>query len=250
MAMCVGYFEGTETTQPPEAFTVTGCVSSKARWREFETHWTRALRHENITAFSADDLSHSTGEFASGWEDDARRRGLFETLSRLTQQHIFHAFSYSVRLDEYNAVNEEYTFREIAGGPYGLCAALVMANVRRWMAAKRPDDLTLFVFEQGDLDQRELRTILRAEQAEQGEPAQVWPRQWIDERGRHRYLRPLEACQLLAINRSSEFANRLHDRSQLDRQIVNRDYLVRLTHLLKIAPRSEMRLAEKPVRTR
>ena len=70
-------------------------------------------------------------------------------------------------------------------------AALLMANVRHWMAAKHPDDLTLFIFEQGDVNQREIQRILEGARSISGEPAQMWPRQWRDERGRQRYLRPL-----------------------------------------------------------
>jgi len=243
MAMCVGYFDGRKTGAPA-TFTVAGYVSSKARWREFEARWSRALRHEALTAFSAHDFSRGTGEFATGWDDDARRRGLIDALSRLTQQHVFHAFSCSVLLEEYHAMNAEYAFSETAAGPYGLCAALVMANIRQWMAAKHPDDLTLFVFEQGDLEQRELCGILKAEQAEQGEPAQMWPRQWVDERGRHRYLRPLEACELLMVDRSRTFVTRLLERSQLDQQTLDHDRLLRICHALQIAHRSEIRPAE------
>lgn len=250
MAMCVGYFEGWRNTGQPEVFTVSGYVSSKARWREFETRWTRALRRESIAAFNADDLARGTGEFAAGWTDDARRHGLIDALAKLTQQNVFHAFSYSVRLDEYDAINAEYAFREMAAGPYGIAAALAMANVRRWMAAKHPNDLTLFVFEQGDLEQRELQTILRAELAEQGEPAQIWPRRWIDERGRHRYLRPLEACDLLAVGSSNAFATRLLERSQFDRQTVDHDHLRRLCQALQIARRPGTQLAETRAGTR
>ena len=236
MAMCVGYFDGM-ATGAPASFTVAGYVSSKARWREFETKWSRALRREPLNAFNAHDFSRGTGEFAAGWDDEAKRRGLIEGLGRLTEQHASHAFVCSVLLEEYEAINAEYEFSETAAGPYGLCAALVMANVRHWMAAKHPDDLTLFVLEQGDIEQRELHRVLKAENAEQGEPAQVWPRQWVDERGRHRYLRPLEACELFAADRNGMFMNRLTERSILDRQVVNRAQLVRICRALEIAPR-------------
>lgn len=242
--MCVGYFD--ETTRGTSAsFTVAGYLSSKARWREFEAKWARALRREGLNAFNADDFSRGTGEFANGWDDDAKRRGLVEGLSKLTEQHAFRAFSCSVLLEQYAAIDAEYAFSESAAGPYGLCAALVIANVRQSMATKHPNDLTLFVFGQGDIDQRELRRILKTKKAEQGEPAQVWPRQWVDERGRHRYLRPLEACELFAADRDGRFVNRLIEHSALDRQLVGRDQLVRICQALEIAPRSQRSLFEQ-----
>lgn len=238
MAMCVGYFERTQAAVIPDSFVVSGYVSSKARWREFETRWSKALRREALSAFHADDFSGRTGAFATGW-DETRQRALMDTLSRLTEQHVLHAFSCSVRLEEYETVNAEYAFMERAAGPYGLCAALVISKVRQWIAARYPDDLTLFVFDEGDIDPRELRRTLKAEQAEQGEPAQMWPREWIDERGRHRYLRPLEACGLFAADRNGAFANRLLERSLLDRETIDRDRLLRICESLKVPCRVE-----------
>ena len=91
-----------------------------------------------------------------------------------------------MRLDEYNSVNEEYRLSETVAGPYGVCAGHLMTRVREWMAEHRPEDLTVFVFEDGDVDHREIARILRARGIDRGEPVQVWRRQWIDEHGRRR----------------------------------------------------------------
>src|SRR5262245_54514942 len=76
MAMCVGYFSGSASRDSAQKFIVSGFVSSKVRWREFETRWSRLLRRENLTAFNASDFVNETGEFAAGWSDGARRRAL------------------------------------------------------------------------------------------------------------------------------------------------------------------------------
>jgi len=245
MAICVGYVEPIETPDPVETFTVAGLISSKARWREFETRWSRTLRHENLPAFSADDFLRSRGTFASGWDDKAHRHALIDTLGRLTQQSIFHAFSCSVRLHEYNVVDANYALSETGARPYGLCAAFLIANIRRWMRAKHPDDLTLFILREGDLDGRELNRVLKGEQAEQGEPPQVWPRQWMDECGRSRYLRPLEACELLAADRERVLANRLLERGQLTHEDIDRERLIQICRALKIARRPAGSTADK-----
>src|SRR2546426_8390733 len=80
MAMCVGYFGGGESRDAATTFFVSGFVSSKVRWREFETRWSRMLRHEGLTAFNADDFLNEAGEFANGWSDPARRHGLIDAL--------------------------------------------------------------------------------------------------------------------------------------------------------------------------
>ena len=240
MAMCVGYFGEEHPESAAETFSVSGFVSSKTRWREFETRWSRTLRHEGLTTFNADDFLRGAADFATGWTDLTRRRALTDTLGRLVEQHIFHAFAQSMSLADYEAINAQYGFSEAAGRPYAVCAALVMASVRQWMAAKHPDDLTLFIFEQGDIEQRELDRMLKAASADTGEPPQMWPRQWRDERGRHRYLRPLEACELFAADRDGVFVKRLTERSLLESQTVDQQRLARLCHTLQIAPRSEI----------
>jgi hypothetical protein len=247
MAMCVGYFGGHESPPAATMFSVSGFVSSKARWREFETRWSRLLRREGLTAFDANEFLVEAGEFAAGWSEPGRRRRLIETLGRLAEQHVFRAFSQSVNLSDYQAVNAEYALSEAGAGPYGLCAAFLMTSVREWMAAKHPDDLTLFIFEQGDIDQRELHRVLRAARAEIGEPAQIWPRRWRDERGRRRYLRPLEACALFPADHEGVFLKRLAERSLLETRSIGHAQLTDVCRALDIAPRPAPQTDEHPI---
>jgi len=229
MAISIGYFEARPADDAP-MFTVCGYVSSKSRWREFDEDWARALRHEALLAFDARDFIHGTRGFTSGWSDPSRRRRLLDALSQVAERHVLRAFACSVSLEDYAAIDAEYGFGSAVAGPYGLCAGLLTARVRRWMAERHPDDLTLFVFEEGDIDHRELRRIAAVDRSD-GEPPQLWPRHWIDERGRRRHLRPFEACDLFAAD-GGAFMKRLLDRSRFDREIVDRDRLVRICHAL------------------
>ena len=238
MAICVGYFEREQSGASPSMVTVAGYVSTKARWRYFEERWPRALRAEHLTAFSGQDFARGTGEFSSGWIDNEPRKvRLIQALARLTEQHVLRAFSCSVRVDDYEAINGEYRLAEAASGPYGICAACIVARVQYWMAKHHPDDLTLFVFEEGDVDHREIRRILVAEGVDRGEPVQVWPRQWTDERGRRRFLRPFEACDLLAPGCGSEMADRLSRRSSVEHEVLDRDHLLQTCRALAVARR-------------
>jgi len=226
MAICVGYFEP-EAAAAPHTFTVSGLVSSKPRWRQFEDEWTRALRHHNLESFSGRDFTRRTREFADGWSDPVRRRTLLDGLSRVADRNTLHAFSCSLALTDYQQVNAEYAFRETVAGPYGVCAAGLLACVRLWMREYRPDDLTLFVFEDGDIAHRELTRLTRLDpRATSGEPPQFWPRAWIDERGRTRHLRPMEACDLFAADCGRALVGRLTDRAHLERCVVDRDRLI------------------------
>lgn len=229
MAICVGYFEDDQSGTDPRTVTVAGYVSSKARWRSFDERWPRALRAERLAAFSAVDFLRGTGEFASGWIDNPERQvRLVRALTRVTEHHVLRAFSCSLALDDFDAVNAEYRFAESASGPYGVCAACVMTRVQRWMADHHPGDLTLCIFEEGEVDHREIRRVLSAEGMTRGEPPQLWPRNWTDECGRRRRLRPFEACDLLTLGSLQP----THER-----EVVDRERLLRICDALGVARR-------------
>jgi hypothetical protein len=238
MAICVGYFEKSDVVDSTRTFTVAGYVSPKARWRFFEERWPRALRAEGLTAFSGQEFIGSTGEFAGGWSGNQARRSRFmDTLSRLVEQHVLRGFACSVSVDDYDAVNDDYHLAQSASGLYGVCASWVVIRMQQWMADHSPRDLTLFVFEEGDMDPREVRRVLKAEGVAKGEPVQVWPRQWSDEHGRRRFLRPFEACDLLIPACKSGLSERLSRRSAWDREIVDRRRLLRICEALGVPRR-------------
>jgi len=241
MALCVGYFEQAQSGDgPPTMMTVGGFVASKVRWRNFEEVWPRALHAEHLAAFNTHDFASGTGEFSDDWADDGPRRDrLIQTLTRIAERHVIRAFSCSVHLNDLEAINREYRLTESGYGPYGLCAARVIDRVHRWMAVRQPDDLTLFVFEDGEVDHREIRRILTADGIDRGEPVQLWPRHWIDERGRQRYLRPFEACDLLMQESSSDIADRLSRRDAWEHEWLDREHLRRIGSALAEAPRSD-----------
>jgi hypothetical protein len=238
MAICIAYFEP-QVAGKPAMLTVSGYVSEKSRWRAFEEKWPRALRSEGITAFSGADFISNAGEFSFGWsEDEARRTRLIGLLTRVTNQHVVRAVSCSLRLEDYQALNQTYSLAETVGGPYSVCAAYVMCGIRDWLSRYRPDDLVLFVFEDGEIDQRHIRKILTAEGVDRGEPPQFWPRQWEDERGRHRFLRPLEACDLLMPGCSSDIADCFKRRGSWDHEVIDRERLGALCKTLSIRVRT------------
>jgi hypothetical protein len=238
MAICVGYFEGNDSRYTTGRFTVAGFVAAKTRWRFFEDRWTRALHAEGLNRFSGRDFQSGAGEF-SEWKHDAdRRTRLIEALSRVVEQQVMAGFSYSIRDDDYEDLNHAFQFAEKVSGPYGVCAAFVMARVRQWMATRHPNDQTLFVFEDGDLDHREIRRVLSATGIDQGEPPQVWPRRWKDEQGRPRVLRPFEACDLLLPVCKSRLGDLLSARGVFECEAIGPAALTRICETAGIARRS------------
>jgi hypothetical protein len=225
MTICVGYFEA----EPPDAvgaFTVAGLVSPKTRWRDFDERWPRALRHEGVAAFGGRDFRQGTGEFGAGWANDEPRRGrLIQTLVRVADQHVIRGCSCSLRVEDYEALDQASDVRGTVGGPYAICAAAVIKRIQAWMAVHHPEDLTLFVFEDGEIDHREIRRALRAVGIDRGEPVQVWPRQWTDDRGRRRFLRPFEACDLLMPACFGDLACRLTSRGAYEDLTLDRAHL-------------------------
>ncbi|MEQ1727909.1 MAG: hypothetical protein ABL982_05965 [Vicinamibacterales bacterium] len=200
MAICVGYFVADEAGAGYGDITVAGYVSSKARWRQFDERWPRELQREQLTAVDGAQFLDAAGERASGWLNDPQRQiRVVRSLRRVADQHGLRAFACSLRQADFDAVNSEYRFAESASGPYGVCAACLIARIQQWMGEHHPDDLTLFVFEEGDVHHREILRVRGALGVDKGEPPQLWPRSWVDERGRTRRLRPFEACDLLVL---------------------------------------------------
>ncbi|HZP47505.1 MAG TPA: hypothetical protein VFB07_03145 [Vicinamibacterales bacterium] len=237
MTICVGYFQP-EPLETRRTFTVSGYVASKGRWRQFDSIWNRALGQAGIAAFHAREFSYGSGEFANGWHDVARKTRLVERLARITEQHIVRAFSCSVAVEDYESVHHGRRLG-VTTGLYGLCAGLLVASVRRWMTEHRPDDLTLFVFEDGDVDHREISRVATADRSIRGEPAQVWPRRWIDEVGRTRHIRPFEAVDLLTVDGGGALISRLRERDRFEAEVVDRGRLLALSRAESVQDPSE-----------
>jgi hypothetical protein len=225
MAICVGYLEANER-DAPAALTVTGLVSPKVCWQSFEDRWPRALRAQGLTAFSGRDFVQGTGEFSGGWMGNAERRSrLIAALSRVAAEQVTLGVSYSLSLADYRAVTRTLPHREMLPTPYAVCAGFAMARILRRMADAQSRDVTLCVFEDGGIDHQQVRQIAAAEGIGNGEPVQIWPREWRDEHGRTRLLRPLEACDLLLPACGSRLADRLVERGSWDAEFLSRDRL-------------------------
>lgn len=226
MAICVGYLEA---SRQDATLTVSGLVSPKARWQSFEERWPRVLRGEGLTSFNGRAFIEGTGEFSNGWSDDAaRRRRLVAALGAVTGESAILGVSYSLRLADYRAVTKGLPHLETVPTPYAVCAGVAMSRILGWMRTAHSADVTLFVFEEGWIDHQQVRHVAAAEGVEHGQPVQIWPREWIDEHGRRRLLRPIEACDLLVPDCHCDLAERLIRHSSWDQELVDRDRLSRI----------------------
>jgi hypothetical protein len=226
MAVCVGYLEA-NAHHTPDTLTVIGLVSPKARWQAFEERWPHALHAERLTAFSGRDFIQQTGEFMQGWPGDRRAR-LVAALSRVASESAILGVSYSLRLADYKAAARKFLLAEGPPSPYAVCAGVAMSRILRWMMRARAEDVTLCVFEDGGIDHHQVRQVAAAEGIDHGEPVQIWPREWRDERDRRRLLRPLEACDLLMPGCGADLTDRLMRRSAWDQEQLDRDRLVQI----------------------
>jgi hypothetical protein len=223
MAICVAYLEA---SRQDATLTVAGLVSPKARWQSFEERWPRALRAEGLTSFNGHAFVQGTGEFSNGWDLDAgRRRRLIAALSAVAGDSAILGVSCSVRLADYKIVTRGLPHMETAPTPYAVCAGVAMARILEWMRTAHSTDVTLFVFEDGGIDHQQVRQVAAAKGIEHGEPVQIWPREWLDEHGRRRLLRPIEACDLLMPDCGSDLADRLIRRSSWDQETLDRNGL-------------------------
>src|SRR5262249_33811899 len=88
LAICVGYFEGSDSRETTGRFTVAGFVAAKTRWRSFEDRWTRALRAEGLTRFAGRDFMSASGDFSDWRHDRDRRTRLIESLSSVVDHQV------------------------------------------------------------------------------------------------------------------------------------------------------------------
>ena len=226
MAVCVGYLEA-QAHHTPDTMTVIGLVSPKARWQAFEERWPQALHAEGLTAFSGRDFIQRIGAFSRGWQGDRRAR-FIASLSKVASDSAILGVSYSLRLADYRAAAKRLPHAEGLPSPYAVGAGVAMSRILRWMSRVRAEDVTLCVFEDGGIDHHQVRQVAAAEGVDHGEPVQIWPREWRDERDRRRLLRPLEACDLLMPPCGADLTDRLMRRSAWDQELLDRDRLSRI----------------------
>jgi hypothetical protein len=194
MAICTAYFHHDRATGDG-VVRVVALVAPKARWRLFEERWPRSLRNVGLEALDIRDPAL-----------DLNPRAL-DALAHVVDQHVTRGFSCELAVEA--GMRAEAGSAAAAADPEAFCAARVVARLQQWMAERHPDDLLLCVFEEGRLGQQQIRQALEAQGVTRGEPVQIWPRAWTDERGRTRRLRPLEACDLLAPTANRTLIDRL-----------------------------------------
>jgi hypothetical protein len=228
MAICVAYLEN--SSNGPTALTVSGLVSQKIRWQSFEERWPRVLRADGLTSFRGCDFVQRTGEFSNGHLGGAESRARFlGALSRVAAESACLGVSYSLKLADYAAASRGVFGNARPPTPYSICAGVALGRILRRMTSAYPKDTTLFVFEDGDIDHHEVREVAAAEGVVQGQPVQIWPREWRDEHNRRRLLRPFEACDLLMTACRSDLIDRLIQRSAWDHEELD---LARLSRML------------------
>jgi len=202
MAICAAYFRH-EPANGDGLVRVVGLVAPKARWRFFEERWLRALRAAGLEGLSAGNPA-----------PDLDRRVL-EGLAHVVDQHVTRGFCCDLSV----AACRTPAAASLVADAEAVCAARVIARLQRWMVDRRPGDLVVPVFEEGQVDHRQIRRALEAQGVTRGEPIQIWPRSWMDERGRTRRLRPFEACDLLRPDVDGGLIDRLTRRLAWEHEV-------------------------------
>src|SRR3954451_14478279 len=150
MTFCFAYFDASGNPCEPNRrqLTVAGFVAPEIRWRRFEKRWEAVLAEYGVESFHANKMAqwakpYNTWVRADGTRDDQKRIAYLQALTRAIKPNVYKAFSQSVFLDDYDAVNREYELDKICR-PYGLCGAQVVKNCYRWMRQVHPDCDVLF----------------------------------------------------------------------------------------------------------
>jgi hypothetical protein len=211
MAVCFAYFDvsGHPDEHAHREYTVGGLVAREGKWRWFDAKWKAVLDRYGVECFEASKMAHwskpySAWALADGSRDEPKRIRYIRDLTRAIKTTVYKAFSHSVSLDDYDAVNAEYRLDELCK-PFGLCAAQIMRNVAIWMANAHPKDDVLFIFEDGDADRGDLERVLARRNLKAPYPPQFMPKRWKNAAGTQCYLRPFEACDFWAYEEGLAF---------------------------------------------
>lgn len=152
MGTLTGFYDAAGHPQGENSLIVCGHVSEARKWLKFETQWKQALGDAGLSGpFHMTEFMACTKSF-DGWRDriDDRAR-LLTTLISIIKRNVYKAFSETILLDDWRAVNEIYRLDDSHCRPYALAAFYVMDRTIRWWGRKHPNDsMTEFVFEDGD----------------------------------------------------------------------------------------------------
>ncbi|MGA2076753.1 MAG: hypothetical protein ABSH52_24970 [Terriglobia bacterium] len=167
MVMLSAYFDRSEYTEDHATLVVAGYISEVEAWKSFDSEWKHflALPEYSVPYFHMKEFTVSRGVFSNGWKGQHRKRREFlEGLIRIVQRHTFASFATGVRLDEFNAVLQE--FPDIhpqcpIRSPFAYCG---------WLCVRKAEDHALrerfsnprvqSYFEKGDKDRHFLEDIL------------------------------------------------------------------------------------------
>jgi hypothetical protein len=194
------YFDASGHPKEParRVLTVAGFVATEERWKKFEPKWEAVLASEGASSFHMKHFAHFKKDFKDGWRNnEPRRRAFIGALASVVRRHVKQAFSHSVFLDHYDAVNKEYRMDEVFK-PYGLCASQAVQSVTQWARRTHPKHTVLFAFEKGDADQGDLNQMIAFRRIRMAHPPQFFNKHWKTPDGKDQYLRPFEACDLWA----------------------------------------------------
>jgi hypothetical protein len=206
MAVCLAYFDASGHPRDPRRrqLTVAGYVARESRWQRFERKWDEVLKAYRVPFFHANKMAHWAKPYDTWNRDETKRIAYIQALTKVIKAHVYKAFSHSMSLDGYDAVNAEFRLDETCR-PYSLCATQIVRHVTAWMRKTHPLDDVLFVFEKGDLDQGDVNKLLERRQIVLPCPLEFMPKQWRGINGKRHYVRPFEACDLWAYEDGHAF---------------------------------------------
>ena len=147
-----GFFDAAGHPDGEHSLLVCGHVAEKTRWDRFERQWKQTLVAAGMTTpFHMSEFMACKGAF-EGWRERVEdRAALAGMLVSIIRKNVHKAFSETILLKDWKAVNEVYQLRESHCTPYALAAFYVMDRTIRWWGKKHPKAyMTEFVFEKGD----------------------------------------------------------------------------------------------------
>jgi hypothetical protein len=188
-----GFYDAAGHPQGENTLIVCGHVSETRKWARFEVQWRKALADVGVSGpFHMTDFMSCAKAF-KGWQSRENDRvQLLSTLISIVKRNVYKAFSETILLNDWRAVNEVYQLEDSHCTPFALAAFYVMDRTICWWGKKHPKDvMTEFVFEDGDKNKGDfiwmMERIVRRDRTALGVATPVF---------KPKGLAPLEAADL------------------------------------------------------
>jgi hypothetical protein len=166
------FFVASGKPWPGLVLFVSGFVSTRPKWEEFDGAWHRLMKRWGITQESFHAYKYAMGsgpDYPRFRNTDAERIAFEGEATTIIKASTNTPFSFGMSVDDFNKAHEEYAFSPGLDRPYSLAGCGVIGQIGMWVKRRRAEgrfDAIRIVFEDGDDDRGVIADAIKRETGE------------------------------------------------------------------------------------